>query len=90
MARLNAGINRSAKKTAIIAALLGAALITAGALFSYSAAQAGNADCGDWQPARETAEYLERNDLYRVCGARMEVLVIEDEHRTIAIAPTDQ
>ena len=90
MARFNAGINRPAKKTAIIASLLGTALVAAGALFSITAAQAEDVDCGEWQPARATTEFLERNDLYRICGDRMEVLVIEDDHETLSIAPALQ
>ena len=87
MAHVN-GINRKpAKQTAVVASLLVAVLITAGAILGQSAAQAQTADCNDWQRATESTEYLARGDLYRICDDQMQVLIVEDNDDTLVTYP---
>lgn len=47
-------------------------------------------DCGDWQRAAASTAYpaLAPNDVYRVCGDELHVLVIEADHDRLAVYPS--
>ena len=47
-------------------------------------------DCGDWQRAAASTAYpvLAPNDVYRVCGDELHVLIIEADHDRLAVYPS--
>ena len=46
-------------------------------------------DCGDWRRAAASTAYpaLAPNDVYRVCGDELHVLIIEADHDRLAVYP---
>lgn len=68
----------------------GGAVLVASAIFcsaGYVIHQSADAKTDDacdlWHTATVTTGFAESNDLYRLCGERLEVMTIEDEHNSV-------
>ncbi len=64
-------------------ALLVAGLLAIGILPSPSISQANSDSCHQWHLAKNNSQLIAAGDIYRVCDNRLEVIIVEDEHRTV-------
>ena len=65
-------------------ALPAAGLLAAVLTLSPGASQADSGLCHQWHLAKNNSRLIAAGDIYRVCDDRLEVLIVEDEHRTVA------
>ena len=64
-------------------ALPAASRVAAGLLFNPGPSQADAGTCHQWHAARQSSQLIATGDIYRVCDGRLEILIIEDDHRTL-------
>ena len=68
-------------------ALPAAGILAAGTLLSPGISQADSGTCHQWHVSNQSSRLIASGDIYRICDDRLEVLIIEDEHRTLVSYP---
>ena len=64
-----------------------AGLLAAGTMLSPGASHANTETCHPWHVSNQNSQLIAAGDLYRICDDRLEVLIVEDEHNTLATYP---
>ncbi len=70
-------------------ALPAAGLLAAGTLLSPAASFADSGTCHGWHVSHHSSNLIATGDIYRVCDDRLEILIVEDDHRTMVTYTID-